>query len=382
MGEATPKAREAFHYKLLCSSARSKHLFTKLRSPQVNQSFAAYYLGILSGRPNNELFMSKKLLLATSTSLAMALLLSATKAAADESWPTKPVTLIVPQAAGGANDTVARAFGQRLSALIGQPVLVENRPGAGGNVGTAQAARSGKDGHTLMLTAQSAQTINPALYKKTGFDPINDFEPVMVVATAPYVLVTNPNFPAKNLKELIAYAKPKPGKVDIASAGNGTLNHLLGVMLNRAANLHLVHIPYRGAAAAATDVVSGQVPMAFGSFPGVMPFVKSGQLKVIGVATEKRTQLAPDLPTLAESLPGFYANSWYGLFAPAGTPKDIIRKIHAAGAKVLAAPEIRERLAGQGAEVSPSTPEELTVLLKDDLVRWAKIVKDSGAQLD
>jgi tripartite-type tricarboxylate transporter receptor subunit TctC len=314
--------------------------------------------------------------------VALTALMNGKLAFADDPWPTKPVTIIVPQAAGGANDTVARAFGQRLSVLIGQPVLVENRPGAGGNVGTVQAARSAKDGHTLMLTAQSAQTINPALYKKTGFDPITDFEPVMVVATAPYVLVTHPTFPAKNLKELIAYAKPKPGRVDIASAGNGTLNHLLGVMLNRAANVHLVHIPYRGAAAAATDVVSGQVPMAFGSFPGVMPFVKSGQLRVIGVATEKRTQLAPELPTLAESLPGFHANSWYGLFAPAGTSKDIVKKIHAAGAKVLAAPEIRERLAGQGAEVSPSTPEELTALLKEDLVRWAKIVKDSGAQLD
>jgi tripartite-type tricarboxylate transporter receptor subunit TctC len=299
-----------------------------------------------------------------------------------DDWPTKPVTLIIPQAAGGANDTVARAFGQRLSVLIGQPVIIENRPGAGGNLGTALAARAPKDGHTLMLTAQSAQTINPALYKRTGFDPVTDFEPVMVVATAPYVLVTNPNFPPKNLKELIAYAKPKPGKIDIASAGNGTLNHLLAVMLNRSADLHMVHIPYRGAAAAATDVVGGQVQLTFGSFPGVMPFVKSGQLKVIGVATEKRSQLAPDLPTLAESLPGFHANSWYGLFAPAGTSKEVVRKIHAAGAKVLAIPELRERLAGQGAEVASSTPEQLAALLKEDLVRWAKIVKESGAQLD
>ena len=308
--------------------------------------------------------------------------LSSRPARAQEAWPTKPVTLVVPQAAGGANDTVARAFGARLSQAIGQPVVIENRTGAGGNVGTAQAARAPKDGHTLMLTAQSAQTINPWLYRNTGFDPVKDFEPVMSVATAPYLLVANPSFPASNLKELIAYAKQRPGRIDYASAGNGTLNHLLGVMLNRQAGLHLVHIPYRGAAAAATDVVGGQVPIAFGSFPGVFPFVKSGQLKVIGVATEKRTKLAPDLPTLNESLPGFHANSWYGLFAPAGTPKAIVDRIAAEGAKVLADPALAERMAGQGAEPAPSTPDQLAALLREDLKLWQGIVKASGATID
>lgn len=301
---------------------------------------------------------------------------------AQESWPTKPVTIIVPQAAGGANDTVARAFGQRLSVAIGQPVVIENRTGAGGNVGTVAAARAPKDGHTLMLTAQSAQTINPALYKTTGFDPIKDFEPVMSVATAPYLLVAHPSFPAKDLREFIAYAKTRPGRIDYASAGNGTLNHLLGVMLNSRAGLHLVHIPYRGAAAAATDVVAGQVPITFGSFPGVMPFVKSGQLKVLGVATEKRTRLAPELPTLNETLPGLFANSWYGLFAPAGTPKAVVDRIAAEGNKVMNDPALIERLAGQGAEPAPSTPAELTRLLRDDLTLWAGIVKASGATVD
>jgi len=303
-------------------------------------------------------------------------------ARAQESWPTKPVTLIVPQAAGGANDTVARAFGQRLSAAIGQPVLIENRTGAGGNVGTVAAARAPKDGHTLLLTAQSAQTINPALYKNTGFDPIKDFEPIMSVGTAPYLLVANPAFPAKDLRELIAYAKSRPGRIDYASAGNGTLNHLLGVMLNSRAGLHLVHIPYRGAAAAATDVVAGQVPITFGSFPGVMPFVKSGQLKVLGVATEKRTRLAPELPTLNETVPGLFANSWYGLFAPASTPKSIIDRIAAEGNKVMADPSLIERLAGQGAEPAPSSPAELSRLLQADLALWAGIVKASGATID
>lgn len=303
-------------------------------------------------------------------------------ARAQEAWPSKPVTLVVPQAAGGANDTVARAFGARLSTALGQAVVVENRAGAGGNVGTALVARAPKDGYTLMLTAQSAQTINPWLYRNTGFDPVKDFEPVMSVATAPYLLVANPSFPANSLKDLIAYAKTRPGRIDYASAGNGTLNHLLGVMLNQQAGLHLVHIPYRGAAAAATDVVSGQVPITFGSFPGVIPFVKSGQLKVLGVATERRTRLAPEVPTLHETLPGLHANSWYGLFAPAGTPKSVIDRIAAEGAKVMNDASLVERLAGQGAEPAPSTPAQLAMLLRDDLKRWQGIVKVSGATID
>ena len=328
-------------------------------------------------------FLQRRSLLRAAPALSFAsLAVPAGQARAQEAWPTKAVTLIVPQAAGGANDTVARAFAQRLSAAIGQPVVVENRAGAGGNVGTAAAARAPKDGHTLMLTAQSAQTINPALYRNPGFDPIKDFEPVMTVATAPYLLVAHPKFPANTLKELIAYAKPRPGRIDYASAGNGTLNHLLGVMLNQRAGLHLVHIPYRGAAAAATDVVAGQVPITFGSFPGVMPFVKSGQLKVLGVATEKRTRLAPELPTLHESLPGLHANSWYGLFAPAGTPRVVVERIAEQGNRVIAQPDFGERLGGQGAEVSGSTPAELARLLQDELKLGAGIVKASGATID
>jgi tripartite-type tricarboxylate transporter receptor subunit TctC len=312
---------------------------------------------------------------------AFACTLSAT-ASAQDTFPAKPVVIVVPQAAGGANDTVARAFAQRLGPALGQSVVIENRTGAGGNVGTAHVARAPRDGYTLLLTAQSAQTINPALYRNPGFDPVADFAPIMTVATAPYLLVANPSFPAKSLKDLIDLARQRPGKIDYASAGNGTLNHLLGVMLNSAAGLHLVHIPYRGAAAAAADVVSGQVPITFGSFPGVMPFVKSGKLTVIGVATEKRTPLAPEVPTLAESLPGFFANSWYGLFAPAGTPKPVIDRILAVSTQVLSASDLGERLAGQGAEVWPGNPDQLARLVREELVMWARIVKESGATVD
>ncbi len=305
-----------------------------------------------------------------------------TSARAADPFPSKVITIVVPQAPGGANDVIGRALAQRLSAAIGNPVIVENRQGAGGNLGTAYVARQPKDGHTLLLNAQSVQTINPFLYRKVPFDPVKDFDPVMVVGVAPYMLAVNPSVPAKNLRELVALAKASPGKFNYASAGNGTVNHLLGEMLKNAAGIDIVHVPYRGAAAAATDVVAGQVPMTFGSLAGLMPFVRSGQLRALGACTEKRTQLAPELPTLAETIPGLYANAWYGLFVPAGTPKEIVTKLNTEIIKLMDNPEMRERLVGLGVEAAPGTPDQLAMLLRDDLVRWAKIVKDSGAQLD
>ena len=324
---------------------------------------------------------SRRQIIASAASLAAPLLWSGSARATDP-YPSKLITIIVPQAPGGANDIIGRALAQKLASTIGGPVIVENRQGAGGNVGTAYVARLPKDGYSLLLTAQSAQTINPFLYRKIPFDPVKDFDPIMVVGAAPYLLAVNPAFPAKNLRELVALAKAQPGKINYASAGNGTVNHMLGEMLKTAAGIDIVHVPYRGAAPAAADVVGGQLPMTFGSFPGLMPFVRSGQLRVIGVCTEKRTQLAPELPTLAETIPGLYANAWYGLFAPAGTPKEIINKLHAEIAKALESAEMKERFAVLGVEPAPSTPDQLASLMKTDLVRWAKIVKDSGAQLD
>ena len=324
---------------------------------------------------------SRRDIIIGAASMAAPILFSGTARAA-EPYPSKLITIIVPQAPGGANDIIARALGQKLAATIGTPVIVENKAGAGGNVGTAYAAHLPKDGHSLMITAQSVQTINPFLYRKVPFDPVRDFEPVGLVGVAPYMLAVNPNFPAKNLRELITLAKAQPGRINYASAGNGTVNHMLGEMLKTAAGVDIVHVPYRGAAPAAADVVGGQLPMTFGSFPGLMPFVKSGQLRAIGVCTEKRTSLAPDLPTLAETIPGLYANAWYGMFAPAGTPKEIINKLHTEIVKAMNSPELKERLAVLGVEPTTSTPDQLALLMKDDLVRWAKIVKDSGAQLD
>jgi tripartite-type tricarboxylate transporter receptor subunit TctC len=303
-------------------------------------------------------------------------------AAAQDRYPSRPVTLIVPQAAGGANDAIARVIAQKLGEALGQTFVVENRVGAGGNVGTAAAAKARNDGYTLMLTANSAQVINPALYKSTGFDPIKDFEPIAPVATAGYVLVANNSFPARNVSELIAAAKAAPGKTMIASAGNGTLNHLIGEMLGKAAGIELTHVPYKGAAAAVNDLVGGQVQLSVQSLPSSIAFIKANRLRVLGVVNEKRVAALPDAPTIGETIKGFGSTPWYGVFAPAGTPKAIVAQVHAALARVLEMPETRERLAAVGCEPYFSSTEQFATLVREDLPRWARIVKDSGATID
>lgn len=299
-----------------------------------------------------------------------------------QTYPSKPVTLIVPQAAGGANDAVARVYAQKMGEVLGQQFVVDNRPGAGGNIGAQLAAKAPRDGYTLVLTLGTTLTANPSLYAKIPFDSIKDFDPITPVATAPYLLVVNQSFPAKSVKELIDIAKSKPGQINYASAGNGTPNHLFGEMLKTVAGIDIVHIPYKGAAAALTDVVGGQVPMAFNSMPSTLPFVKAGQLRVLGVASEKRTSLAPDIPSVAETIPGFGALAWYGLLAPAGTPKEIIAKLHAESIKVLNSKETKDKMATQGAEVFTSTPEQFTAMIKEETAKWAKIIKATGARVD
>ena len=299
-----------------------------------------------------------------------------------EKFPNRPVTLIVPQAPGGANDAIARIVAAKLGEIMGQQFNVENRAGAGGNIGTVVAAKSKPDGYTLMLTTNSVQVINPWLYKNTGFDPVKDFEPVSPVATAGYVLVANPAFPAKNVAELIEAAKAKPGAISIASAGNGTLNHLIGEMLQKAAGIDLLHVPYKGAAAAATDVVSGQVPVSVQSTPSSLAFINAGRLKVLGVVNEKRLATMPNMPTIGETIKGFGSTPWYGIFAPAGTPRDIIAALHAATEKALDSKDVQEKLAAQGCEILKGTPVQFGNMVKDELPKWAKIVKDSGAKLD
>jgi len=301
---------------------------------------------------------------------------------AQDKYPSKPVTVIVPQAAGGANDAIARVIAQKLTEQLGQSFIVDNRTGAGGNVGTVAAARAKPDGYTLMLTADSSMVINPALYKNTGFDPQKDFDPVGPVATAGYVLVANPSFPAKNVGDLIAMAKQQPGKINIGSAGNGTLNHLVGEMLGKATGIDLTHVPYKGSAAAVTDLVAGQVQVSVQSLPSSISFIKSGKIKVLGVVNPKRIPALPDAPTIGETVKGFGATPWYGMFVPHGTPKAIVNQLNAEIAKALESKDVQERLAGVGCEPFKSTPEQFATLVRDDLPRWAKVVKESGATID
>jgi len=303
-------------------------------------------------------------------------------AQAQEKYPNRPVTIIVPQAAGGANDTIARVLAAKLAEQTGQSFVVDNRPGAGGNLGTVVAAKARPDGYTVMLTADSSMVINPSLYKNTGFDPQKDFEPVSTVATAGYVLVAHPSFPARNVTELIALAKQQPGKINIGSAGNGTLNHLIGEMLGKQAGIDLVHVPYKGAAAAVTDLIAGQVQVSVQSLPSSIAHIRAGKIKVLGVVNPKRVPALPDAPTIGETIRGFGATPWYGVFAPAGTPKSVVQQLNAEINKALDAKDVQEKLAGAGTEPYKGTPEQLATVVREDLPRWARIVKESGATID
>ena len=301
-------------------------------------------------------------------------------AAPAETYPTHPVTIVVPGGAAGAVDSVARVFAQYLGQQIGQAIVIDNRAGAGGNIGTDFVAKAAADGYTLLMAASSAQTINPVLYSKIPFDPVKDFEPIGLIATAPYALVVNPQLPAKTVGELVALAKKQ--SLYYGSAGNGSLNHLLAEMLKSSAGIEMTHVPYKAVAAAATDTVSGQVQVLFGSLPGVMPLVRSGQLRALAVATSQRTKLAPELPTISETVPGCQTTAWYGLMAPAGTPPKVLEKLQAATAKVLASKEFSDALAKQGVEAMSGTPQQFKALIVQDLATWSKVVKTSGAKVD
>jgi tripartite-type tricarboxylate transporter receptor subunit TctC len=309
-------------------------------------------------------------------------LLGGVSAAQAADYPTKPILMIVPQNAGGTNDVVGRIVAKKLAEVLGGSVVVENRPGAGGNIGTVAAARSPKDGHTLLMTVSSAQAINPALYKSPGFDPVKDFVPLSLIGAVPNVLVVNPAFPAKTLDEFLKVVKAKPNQYQYASAGNGTLNHLLGEMLNTSAGLDLQHIPYKGVAPALTDLIGGQVQIAFASLPSVLGHLKAGRLVALGVSSPKRSPALPDVPAIAEKVPGYSGILWVGLFAPRGIPADVEQKLQQAMVKVLADNPTQQLLVEQGVELWNVTPAQFATQLQEDIGRWAKIVKASGATVD
>jgi len=318
----------------------------------------------------------------TRRNACLALIAAAAHPAWAQTYPSKPVTIVVPQAPGGTNDALGRILAQKLTERLGQSFVVDNRAGAGGNIGTALAAKAPKDGYTLLLTISSTQAINPALYKSTGFDPLKDFDPIAPVGVVPNVLVVNPAFPAKTLQEFIAVVKAHQPAYQYASAGNGSLNHLLGEMLNRGAGLKLDHVPYKGVAPAMTDVIGGQVPMAFASLPSCIGHLKSGKLRALGVSSAKRSPAIPDVPAIGEVVPGFAGDLWVGLFAVAGTPSPIVDRLASEVAAIVASPDVQERFAAIGAEPLKGGPTQLASMVKEDLARWAPIVKASGAQVD
>jgi tripartite-type tricarboxylate transporter receptor subunit TctC len=299
-----------------------------------------------------------------------------------QTWPTRPIRLVVPFAAGGTTSILGRAMADKLAPLLGQPVVVDNRPGAGGNVGMDAVAKSEPDGYTLLM-GPIGLAINPALYNKMSFDPIRDLAPIGLYAGVPNLLVVHPSVPAQSLKELIALFKANPGKYNYASNGNGTSSHLAAEMLKSSAGVDIVHIPYKGGAPAMADLLAGQVTMLFDQMPAVLPQVKGGKVRALGVSSAQRSAAAPDVPSLAEAgLPGFDMTVWFGLLAPARTPPAVLQRVNAEMGKVLQDPEFRTFLAGLGVSPLGGSPDAFASFIQAETQRWAQVVKASGARID
>ena len=303
--------------------------------------------------------------------------------AAAQPFPAKLVKIVVPQAPGGATDVFARKIGQVLSERWGQSIIIENRAGAGGVLGTDSVAKSAPDGYTLLVTYAGSQAINPSLYPRIPFDSVGDFQTVATLAVTPFILIVNPKLPAQNLAEFIALAKARPGSLTYASSGNGSVNHLLGEMLKAETGISMLHVPYRGVAPAITDVIGGQVDAAFSSVPSVLQMIRGGNVRALAVSSARRIAAAPEIPTMAESgLPGFDVNPWWGILAPAGTDMAIVRKINTDVANILRTREMIDFLATQGAEPLITSPEQFLGILQADLVKWAKVVKNAGVTIN
>jgi tripartite-type tricarboxylate transporter receptor subunit TctC len=297
-----------------------------------------------------------------------------------QTYPTKPIRLIVPFAAGGPMDIMSRALGERLTNNLGQQVVVDNRGGAGGSIGAELAARSTPDGYTLLTGHIGTHAINVSLYRKLGYDPLKDFAPVSLMATLPLGLFVNAAVPAKSVSELVSLAKAKPGHVNFASAGSGGPTHMAGEMLKAMAQIDIVHVPYKGNAAALGDLAAGRVQMMFSNLLTAMPHAKAGRLRALAVSSGKRSTQAPDLPTVAESgVPGYDLTPWYGLFAPARTPRAIVLRLYQETDRILNAPELKERFQAQGVDLTTSTPDEFTALIRKEIPKWRDVVKKSGA---
>lgn len=299
-----------------------------------------------------------------------------------QAYPTRPVRIVIPLSSGGTTDVPGRIIAQRLSETLGQQFFVENRPGAGGTIGTDFVAKSKPDGYTLLLMA-TPHVITANLYKNLPYNTLADFVPVIRIASGPYVLTVHPSLGVNSVRELIALAKANPGKIDYVSSGNGSLQHLTGAQFAHMAGIDLTHVPYKGSAPAQQDLLAGMVKLGFPGTPIVIPHVKSGRLKALAVTTAQRSAQMPDVPTVAEAgVPGFESLSWVGLIAPVGTPPEIVAKLHDEIAKLLRLPDVQQLLAASGMEATPTTSEEFGAYLKSEYDKWGKVVRDSGATVN
>jgi tripartite-type tricarboxylate transporter receptor subunit TctC len=299
-----------------------------------------------------------------------------------QDWPTRPVTVIVPFAAGGTTDLFARTLSQHLERTFGKPFIVENKPGAGGNIGTTQVARAAPDGYTIEVGTVSTHAINPFLYKSLPHDTLKDFQPVSLISRVPNILVTNKNFPPNSVKELIEYGKANPGKITYGSSGSGTSIHLSAELFKMRTGVEMTHVPYRGSGELVAAMLGGHIDLAFDNMPISWPHAKKGDLKALAVTTAERSPAAPDVPTVADTIPGYEASSWFGVFVPAGVPRPIVDKLAAEVKRILLMPEVDQKLSDVGAKPAPTTPEEFVAFINTEREKWAEVVKASGAKVD
>ena len=315
--------------------------------------------------------------------LALVLIPLSTTAQSAQTWPNKTVSVIVPWPPGGPSDIAARPIAKSLGEALGQTFIVDNRGGAGGNIGTAAATKAAPDGYTLLITSSAPIVINPSLYKNMPYDAAKDLTPVTNLLRVPLVLAAHPSVPASNLKELIRYINAQQGKFNWASAGNGTPQHMTGELLKSVAGLDMQHVPYKGSAPAITDLLGGHVPVMFDSMIAITPHIKAGKLKAIAISAAKRSPIFPDVPTFAESgYPEVESYAWYGMFAPAGLPKDLLTKINAETLKAMKQPDFQRTLADTGSEFVGDTPENFRTFVRAEAQKWSKVVKASGATID
>ena len=325
--------------------------------------------------------LSKRFLLCSAAALCLAA--SATAAQAQANYPSKPVRVIVPYPAGGTTDIIARIAANQLTERLKQPFIVENRAGASGAIGSQAVAQSAPDGYTLLMGTASSHGINSALQKSLPYDAVKDFAPVTIVANTPNIIIANPNVPVKNLGDLIKLAKAEPGKINFGSTSPGGSPHMSAELVKMMASIDMTHVPYKGAAPMLTDLIGGQVQIGFDNLPSSIGFVKSGKVRALAVTTAKRWPGAPDIPTVAESgVPGYEVSGWFGLLAPAGTPKDILHKLQAAIADAVRSPAVSKQLQDLGAEPVANTPEVFAQEIKDDVEKWITVVKNTGVKLE